>query len=73
MTEIAVIVALLAQFAGLVWGASKISTTVSLLHDSVRELTRAVGRLDDRVNAHDVEIAVLKREAMRDALKEKVS
>lgn len=60
MTEIAVIAALLVQFAGLVWGAASIKSAVDSLNDAVIKLSGAVMKLDDRVDAHDIEIAVLK-------------
>lgn len=59
--ESALIVSLLVQFAGLVWGASKISSAVGSLKTSVEKLTTSVEHLDTRVHDHEVRVSVLER------------
>lgn len=63
--EIALGIALFTNFGGLVWGASRISTSVDRLERTVTKLENVVEVLDDRVDNHNVRIAVLedKREA----------
>jgi len=57
--EIALAFALLLQFAGLVWGASKISTSVTTLNTTVEKLDGAVRHLDARIQNHEVRVSVL--------------
>lgn len=52
-------VTLLANFAAIVWGASKINSSVVALNHAVTKLSDAVTKLDERVDAHEVRIAVV--------------
>ena len=59
--QMGLVVALLVQFGGLVWGAAKISTSVTALSESVRKLDRTVEHLDTRVQDHETRVSVLER------------
>ena len=59
--EVSLIVALIVQFGGLVWGASQISSSVRELSKSVTKLDRTVKHLDDRVQDHEVRVSVLEK------------
>ena len=55
------IIALIIQFGGLVWGASKIAASVQALADSVQKLDKTVAHLDARVQSHETRVSVLER------------
>lgn len=57
----AFVFALVAQGAALVWGASKISSSVSDLAKSVTKLDATVEHLDKRVHDHETRVTVLER------------
>lgn len=59
--ELALIVALLTQFAGFIWGASKISSNLGSLKEALESLTSSVKHLDARVHDHEVRVSVLER------------
>ena len=56
---IAAIVALVAQFGAVVWGASKLSANLDDLKKSVDKLTHIAEHLDSRVDEHEVKIKVI--------------
>ena len=58
---LAVVCALAAQGGALVWGASKISSSVSDLARSVAKLDSTVEHLDKRVHDHETRVTVLER------------
>ncbi len=59
--EAALVFALIVQFGGLVWGAAKISGSVSDLARSVSKLDKTVEHLDTRVQDHETRVSVLER------------
>lgn len=58
---VAVIVALMMNLGGLIWGASKFTHSVTRLEDDVvPRLIETIEKLTSLVQAHDRDIAVLK-------------
>jgi cell division protein FtsB len=57
----ALVFALTVQGGALVWGASKISSSVSDLARSVTKLDKTVEHLDKRVHDHETRVTVLER------------
>jgi len=70
LETIAVMLALLMNLGGLIWGASKFSSSVSRLEDDlVPQLIENLKTLTELVNRHDRDIAVLKALGRRSILK----
>lgn len=59
--EMGLFFALVVQFGGLVWGASRISSSVDSLSRSVTKLDKTVEHLDTRVQDHETRVSVLER------------
>ena len=59
--EVSLAIALTVQFGGLVWGASRIATSVDSLSRSVEKLDATVEHLDTRVQDHETRVSVLER------------
>ena len=59
LQEWAQIVALLINFGGLVWFAANLNASVGSLQAVVTKQNTFLDRLNDRINAHDVTIAIL--------------
>ena len=57
--------AVMAQIAGLVWGASKLSSAVGGLKDAVKALNDVVRHLETVVSGLDRRVAVLEDRSMR--------
>ena len=53
---VSTLAALLAQFAAIVWAASKLSSDLQGLRRSVDSLARTAEHLDKRVDEHEVKI-----------------
>lgn len=60
----AVALALLAQFAAIIWGASKLSANLIALKESVDKLAITAEHLDSRVDAHEIRITIHDKEIM---------
>lgn len=56
---VAIFIAILVQFAGLIWGAAKISSAVAMLTQVVAKLEATVSKLDDRVDDQEVRLRLL--------------
>jgi outer membrane murein-binding lipoprotein Lpp len=61
MGTASLVFALTVQGGALVWGASKISSSVSDLSRSVAKLDSTVEHLDKRVHDHETRVSVLER------------
>ena len=60
MDEVAIAVTIAANIFALVWGASRISSTVASLSAVVAKLEVALDKLAEKVSVHEVEIHVLR-------------
>lgn len=58
-SEVALALALMGNFGGLVWGAATISSSVKALAAAVVKLEKVVDHLDNKLDDHDTRLAVL--------------
>jgi hypothetical protein len=60
ITQVAVVLGMLAQLAALVWGAATLSASVNSLRETMIIVTTQINAIQTTVNAQSVELGILK-------------